>query len=365
MNRFYSAGVRLEHDPEIGRFFFEHARDILIVIEAETGRLLDANEAAELAYGYPRGEMLEMSVYQLRADPSDVPVQMAAANTRGVLFETLHRRKDGSYFNVEVNSRGHTICDRRMLLSVIRDITERKRHEREREALVETTQRALAARDEFLVVASHELRSPVTNVSLQLQQLERLFERTDLGELLPQVQAARGEVTRLATLINSLLDAHNVKDGHIALARSEVDLADVVRDVAERLRPRAELAGSPIVIDVRSQRGVWDRLRLDQVFTNLIVNALKYGRGRPIQILGDREDAFAHVEVRDQGIGIDHHDADRIFEKYERAVPAAYGGFGLGLYITRQLVEAHGGRITLHSTPGQGSTFSVALPLGS
>ncbi|NVB83398.1 MAG: PAS domain-containing sensor histidine kinase [Kofleriaceae bacterium] len=355
--------MRPEHAPEISRFFFEHARDILVVLDAVDGRVVDANEAAELAYGYPRSELLDMTVYDLRADPADVPVQMKAADMAGVLFETLHRRKDGTILNVEVNSRGVTIGERRLLLSVIRDITERKRHEREREALIETTQRALALRDEFLVVASHELRSPITNVSLQLQQLERMLERAELFELLPQMQAARGEVTRLATLINTLLDAQNVKGGHIALARSEVDLADLVRDVAERLRPRAELAGSPIVIDVRSQRGQWDRLRLDQVFTNLLVNALKYGRGRPIQILGDRAEGFARIDVRDQGIGVSHLDADRIFEKFERAVPAAYGGFGLGLYITRQLVEAHGGSITLCSTPGQGSTFSVALPL--
>lgn len=355
--------MRPEHDPEISQFFFEHARDILIVLDAATGRVVDANAAAEIAYGYPREELIGMTVYQLRADPTDVRLQMAAADMAGVLFETIHRRKDGSVLNVEINSRGVTIGNRRLLVSVIRDITERKRHEREREALIETTQRALALRDEFLVVASHELRSPITNVSLQLQRLERTLERAELRELLPQMQAARGEVTRLATLINTLLDAQNVKGGHIALARSEVDLADLVRDVAERLRPRAELAGSPILIDVHSQRGQWDRLRLDQVFTNLIVNALKYGRGRPIQILGDRADGFARIDVRDQGIGISHQDADRIFEKFERAVPPAYGGFGLGLYITRQLVEAHGGSITLCSTPGQGSTFSVALPL--
>ena len=356
--------MRPEHDPEISQFFFEHARDILLVIDAEGGRVVDANEAAELAYGYPRCELLGLTVFQLRADPSDVPSQMKAANTAGVLFDTLHRRKDGTSFNVEVNSRGHTICGRRLLVSVIRDITERKRHEREREALIETTQRALALRDEFLVLASHELRSPITNVSLQLQQLERQLERADAGELLPHMQAARGEVMRLAALINTLLDAHNIKGGHIALAKSEVDLADIVRDVAERLRPRAELAGSPIMIDVRSQRGQWDRLRLDQVFTNLIINALKYGRGRPIQILGDPDAQYARVDVRDQGIGIAHQDADRIFEKFERAVSERhYGGLGLGLYVTRQIVVEMGGTIALESAPGEGTTVTVTLPI--
>lgn len=348
--------------PDIETRFFEHARDILLVLDAATGRIVDANAAAEQAYGYSREELLAMSIHTLRADPSDVPKQMAAANAHGILFETLHRRKDGSTFEVEVSSRGDMVSDRRLLLSVIRDITARRRLERERTALIETTGRTLALREEFLMVASHELRAPITNVSLQLQHLVRMIERGQTDALGPPSRAALEEVLRLSQLMNTLIDAQHDGSGHIALARSEVDIAELVTGVADRMRPRADLVGSRISVEVTPQRGQWDQLRLGQVFTNLLTNAIKFGRGGPILVQGSGDDTHVEVKVRDHGIGIETRDADRIFEKFERAVPANYGGLGLGLYITRQLIEAHGGTIRLDSTPGEGSTFSVVLP---
>lgn len=349
-------------DPEIETLFFEHARDILLVIDADAGRIVDANEAAIAAYGYARHELLGLTVYALRADPSDVPQQMAAASAGGVLFETKHRRKDGHCFDVEVSSRGHMTENRMLLLSVIRDITARKRLEAERTALIETTARTLALREEFLMVASHELRAPITNVSLQLQQLVRVIDRGQTESLGTHARAALDEVLRLSSLMNALIEAQHDGSGHIVLARGEVDIASIIREVVARMRARAEVVGSAIHVDVPSVRGQWDQLRLVQVFTNLVSNAIKYGRGGPIQVVGDATASNVEIHVRDRGIGIDGIDADRIFEKFERAVPANYGGLGLGLYITRQLIEAHGGKIHLESWPGQGSTFTVVLP---
>jgi PAS domain S-box-containing protein len=335
------------------------------VIDGSTGQIIDANEAAELAYGYPRAELLTRTIHQIRAaDPDPVPEQMAAANSQGILFRTVHQRSDGSTFPVEVNSRGQTIGGQRMLLSVVRDISAHCRLEAERETLIATTRRALELREEFLVVASHELRAPVTNVSLHLQQMLRQLERcTGDPRLTSATQDALAEVTRLSTLISTLLDAQQVA-GEIVLARGAVDLADLVHDIASRLRRRAELVGSSLHVTVPAIRGDWDRLRIEQVLTNLLVNALKYGAGKPIEVLGQHDDTHALVEIRDRGIGIAAEDADRIFEKFARAVPRAYGGLGLGLYITRRLVEAHGGTISVESALGQGSTFRVRLPLG-
>ena len=352
------------HNREIATFLFEHARDILLVIDAESGRIIDANEAAELAYGYTRTELLALTIFQVRAaDLEPITRQMQCANNEGILFRALHQRVDGTTFPVEVNSRGHTIGGRRVLLSVVRDVSEHCRLEAEREALIETTRRALELRDEFLVIVSHELRSPVTSVSLQLQQLARLVERAVTGERLASAaQGALAEVARMSRLITRLLEAQHAA-GEIVLARSPVDLATLVHDVAARLRERAELEGSALTIDLPVVRGDWDRLRLEQVFTNLLVNAVKYGRGRPIEVSGTSDASHVQVDVRDHGIGIAAADAARIFEKFERAVPPAYGGLGLGLYITRQLVDAHGGAISFDSVPGEGTTFRVRLPL--
>jgi len=357
--------VAARHDDNLAAYLFEHARDIVLVLDADDGRVIDANAAAEHAYGYARAELLARTVFDLRGvEAGVVSQQMRIADAEGILFESVHQRRDGSRFPIEVSSRGATIGGRRLLLSVIRDITARKRLEAEREALVETTQRALALRDQFLVIASQELRAPVTNVSLQLQHLQRLVER---GALDPQAvgtatTAALAEVSRLATLIGTLVDAQVVA-GEIVLAREPVDLADLTREVVSRLRARPELGRSELVVEVPAVRGHWDRLRLDQVLTNLVLNALKYGCGRPVRVAATLQGPEVEVEVRDQGIGINPEDTARIFEKFERAVSPAYGGFGLGLYLARRLVEAHGGRICVDSRLGEGTAFRLTLPL--
>ena len=119
-----------------------------------------------------------------------------------------------------------------------------------------------------------------------------------------------------------------------------------------------------MVIDVPPIRGRWDRLRIDQVVTNLMLNALKYGRGRPVRVAAGEDGALVRLEVRDQGIGVASEDVQRIWGKFERAVPAHYGGIGLGLFIARQIVEAHQGHVDCESVPGVGSTFRVMLPRG-
>ena len=353
----------IEHDSEIASYGFEHARDILLVIAAATGRIVDANLAALATYRYSRAELLQKTIFDLRAaDLGPVAEQMRRADAEGILFESIHQRADGTTFPVEVSSRGHTIGGVRMLLSVVRDISARRRQEGERELMIDTTRRALALRDEFLAIASHELRSPVTNVSLKLQRIVQQLDRagTD-ATLAAAAREALGETMRLATLISALLDAKSLATA-ITLARAPMDIADLVHDVAAQLRERAQIAGSQLVVAVPPITGSWDRLRLEQVFANLMTNALKYGRGQPIHVRGSTDGERAIVEVRDHGIGISAGDIERVFEKFERAVPSAYGGFGLGLYIARQLVEAHAGRIVLESAPGAGTTVRVELP---
>lgn len=353
----------MHHDPDITAYLFEHARDIILVIDADDGRLIDVNAAAERAYGYTRDELLARTIFDLRPDPGSVAQQMRVADAQGILFDTLHKRRDGTTFPVEVSSRGETMSGRRCLFSIIRDVSERKRFETEREDLLATTQRALALRDDFLVIASHELRAPLTNVSLQLQNLQRLLDRgATRAHLRVLADAAVRESGRLTSLIDTLLDAQAAK-GHIKLDLAELDLADLVTDVTDRMRPRAEAAGSELVLDVRSIRGTWDRMRMDQVLTNLLNNAFKFGRGRPVRVVATRDGTGAQLEVSDQGIGVSDEDLLRIFGKFERAVPAQYGGLGLGLFIAKQIVEAHNGRVEVSSTPGVGSTFRVTLPL--
>jgi signal transduction histidine kinase len=150
----------------------------------------------------------------------------------------------------------------------------------------------------------------------------------------------------------------------MSLELEQCDLAAVARDVAERFQDEAIRAGCPIELRLsEGATGLWDRSRLEQVATNLLSNAIKYGMGRPIEVAVSGEARSATVSVSDRGIGVEPEDAARIFRRFERAVPARhYGGLGLGLYIARQIAEAHGGQISVAGRPGGGSIFTVTLP---
>jgi PAS domain S-box-containing protein len=233
----------------------------------------------------------------------------------------------------------------------------------------EGAQAAVRLRDEFLSVASHELRTPLTALQLQLQSARRLFTQSkEVNErLLNKVSTAVRQTERLSTLVDSLLDVSRIATGRLELHLEDFDLAEATNDVVERLREEAGRAGCEVRLHVKgSVTGHWDRLRIEQVVTNLLSNALKYAPGKPVEItLGPSEEGAA-LTVRDQGIGIDPEHFPRIFGRFERAVPAShYGGLGLGLYITQQIISAHGGQVTVDSAPGSGATFRVQLPLSS
>jgi PAS domain S-box-containing protein len=350
---------------ELYRELHDHVRDIILVIDADTGRIVEANQAAVHAYQYAHDELLVRTIYDLRVDAApSVTDQMRIADRQGVLFEALHRRKDGSVFPVEVSSRGETLHDSRYLLSIIRDITERRRAEEERERLLTATQRALATREEFLWVASHELRTPITIISLQLHQLKRSIDRSERPDrMLASTEAALSHIERIGALVQRLLDASQLESG-LRLDVADVALDEVVHNAVERVRSQTDALGLEISIEVPAITGRWDPVRLEQVLINLLSNAVKYGLRHPIWVSAATDRNLVHIEVRDRGIGLAPTEIDRIFGKFERAVSTAhYGGLGLGLYIARQIVEAHRGWIEVQSSPGQGSTFRVSLPL--
>jgi signal transduction histidine kinase len=227
-------------------------------------------------------------------------------------------------------------------------------------------QQALRERDDFLSVASHELKTPLTPLRLKLHTLRQSARRgaVDPDALLAHLDIAERQVSRLSRLTDSLLDVSRIGAGKLELDWEDVDLSELVREVVSRFEPQAAKAGCLVTVSAsRPVIGRWDRLRLDQVVTNLLSNALKYGAGKPIELSVSEQAGHALLLVRDHGIGIEPGNLSRIFERFERAVSERhYGGLGLGLYITRQIVEALGGTVQAQSTPGEGSTFIVSLP---
>ncbi|MET0403992.1 MAG: PAS domain-containing sensor histidine kinase [Cystobacter sp.] len=237
--------------------------------------------------------------------------------------------------------------------------------------LYREAQEAIRLRDEFLSIASHELKTPLTPLSLKLQALERAAESDSDSALSRTVRAhvesGRQQLRKLTSLMNGLLDVSLIAAGAFHLRREQVDLSAVVREVAARLGPRAARSEAPLVVHAEAPvRGRWDRSRLEQVVTSLVDNAVKYGVGAPVDIRVGQEGGQARLTVRDQGIGIAAEQSQRIFERYARAVSERhYGGLGLGLYITRAIVEAEGGRVYVNSVLGEGATFVVELPLSA
>jgi PAS domain S-box-containing protein len=228
-------------------------------------------------------------------------------------------------------------------------------------------QEAIRIREDFLSVASHELRTPLTALQLNLERLGRAAaggagpsrERSE-----PLLAAALRQTEQLARLIDSLLDVARIVAGRMRLSPEALDLAELTRGVVARLEPSAVRAGCDITLDAPTpEPGRWDRLRIEQVLTNLLSNAIKYGAGKPIDVAVVGDGARVRLRVRDRGIGIAGQDLERIFARFERAVSSrAYGGLGLGLFISRDIVEAHGGSIRVESTPDHGATFEVVLP---
>jgi signal transduction histidine kinase len=180
------------------------------------------------------------------------------------------------------------------------------------------------------------------------------------------VEVGARQVKKLSELVGDLLDVSRITAGRLTLELEDVDLVPLVREVLARHETSATRVGSTLHFEDVDARltGRWDRLRLEQVVTNLVDNAVKYGSGRPIHVRVEPNGSGAKLTVRDEGIGIAPEYLPRIFGRFERAVSERhYGGLGLGLYITRTLVEALGGMVRVESEHGRGSTFTVELPV--
>ncbi len=232
-------------------------------------------------------------------------------------------------------------------------------------------QEAVRVRDDFLSLASHELKTPLAGLSLQLQALRRL-EAADAATPLsdPKVrsrlEATARTLRRLGVLVDNLLDVSRIRHGKLDFLFATGDLSEVVSEVVARTEDQARQAGVALTAHIHSPLvGSFDRLRLEQVLTNLLSNALRYGAGSPVEVRLERTPEGARLMVRDEGPGIPEADRERIFARFEQVLSAARaGGLGLGLFIVRQIVEGHRGRVHVEAGPeGRGSVFVVQLPL--
>ena len=334
--------------------------------EGEGGVIVDANDAFLRVVGYTRDDLAGglLTARGIHADPKRLARAREELRAHGVCptYEADLVRKDGGRATVLAGAVAAP-----EVTGFVLDVTSLRDAERERSRAFDELRVSLQARDDFLRIAGHELRNPLTPLLVQIGTLRKMA--ADATEPIPPstlrrpLELAERSTLRIGRLIDELLDVSRVTVGRLSLELEDADLAQLVHDAVERKRPELERAGCELTLEVRGKAsGVMDRTRIEQVLENLLTNALKYGAGKPVELEVEGGEEL-RVSVIDHGIGIPPADQARIFERFERLVSIRhYGGFGLGLWISRQIVEAHGGRIEVSSEPGRGSRFTLCLP---
>jgi PAS domain S-box-containing protein len=378
--------------------------DDAIVSKTVDGIIMSWNAAAERMFGYTAAEAIGRHITLIiPPERYSEETHVLAQISRGQKvdhFETVRVAKDGRRLDISLTVSPVKDGAGRIIgaSKVARDITERKRAAREHEELLvreqaarveaqranllleeqvqalrrevlarEKVQAELAeavnSRDQFIAVASHELRNPLNVLVLTLQLLYRASnDPASLPRVRGLVDKVKIQLERLNALVERLLDVTRIRAGKLELLPENFDLGELIREVVTRFSDQA----SPISIHLEPEtiKGCWDQTRIDQALTNLLSNAVKYGNLQPITVAALVRNGQVVISVRDGGIGLSRDDHQRIFELFEQIPgPSGHRGLGLGLWITRRVAEAHGGTIEVESEPGMGSLFTLRLLL--
>jgi signal transduction histidine kinase len=248
---------------------------------------------------------------------------------------------------------------------------------REQEALLKQLQntqneleQAVRMRDDFMSIVAHEVRTPLNGLILETQLRKMHLARNNaaaftLDKMHAMVDRDERQIKSLIRLIEDMLDVSRIRTGKLSIRPSRLDLVQLVNNLLQNFAPQVEAAESSVTLTAEQPVvGHWDEFRIEQVISNLLTNALRYGAKSQIDVRVYNQDGQAQVEIQDRGIGISEEDQQRIFQQFERvSAKAVVAGLGLGLFISEQIVAAHGGSITVESRIGEGALFRVCLPL--
>jgi signal transduction histidine kinase len=244
------------------------------------------------------------------------------------------------------------------------------RQRQELQAAKSELQRAVTMRDDFMSLIAHELRNPLNSVYLQAQLRRKMLSSPrppDPQAMIKMVERDERQIRSMVRLLDDMLDVSRARTGNLAIVPGPFDLAASARAVVEAIQAQADGSGVTLTLAAPDTLPVvGDEFRIEQVITNLLTNALRYGQGKPVTVaVGIREhEPEAFVSVRDQGMGVAEADQERIFEQFERTDGVSQiAGLGLGLYIARQIAQAHQGRLEVRSAPGEGAEFILSVPL--
>jgi PAS domain S-box-containing protein len=367
--------ARAVESEQQARLLLDSVRDHAIFLLDAGGHVMSWNRGAEEIKGYTADEIVgqHFSVfYPPEERARHRPERLLETATRDGRVEDMgwRVRKNGSRFwaNVVLSCLRDGAGVVSGFAKVTRDLTMRLALDEER-VRANRAEKGIRDRDEFLLVAAHELRTPLTALQLKVQGLERLVAERSAELPRPEVASVRihdalRQIRRLTDLVERLLDFSRINAGQIDIARQPAALDTLVHEAIQDVRRGS--AGSTVEIRVSGEGrfdGLWDGVRIREVIVQLLHNALKYGGGGPVDVALEDRPTEVTLRVSDGGIGIESADHERIFDAYERAVPIQhFPGLGLGLYVSRRIVEAHGGTLGVASQLGQGATFLVTLP---
>jgi signal transduction histidine kinase len=332
---------------------------------------MDGFELAELMRGTDKTRQIPIVFVTAAGKELNYSFKGYEAGAVDVLYKPLDARAVQSKVNVFVALYEQREETRRQLAALELSRREQEATLAELSAAQEQLQRALRMRDEFMSMVSHEMRTPLNTLYLESQLRKIQLERGNMAffsaeQLQRMVARDDRQIQSIIRLIDDMLDVSRMRSGKLSLRPSWVELSGLLRRVVGDLTPQAGIGGNSINLRADTPvSGWWDEFRIEQIVVNLLTNALRYGAKEQVEVLLSMDAGQVRVDVSDRGAGIAPADQERIFEPYERGVHAgAPAGLGLGLYISRQLAEVHGGSLTLRSVPGQGTTFSLMLPRG-
>lgn len=362
--------IQLKHSQESLEFALQSGRMGTWDIDLATDTVTCSKEMLKL-WNVPAEEFkCQRSMLQNKVHPEDINMMN---------FEINHAIQSGTIYEHEfrifpspgemkwVLSRGRCTFDPGnknpvRFSGVVYDITERKFKE-------EALEKAMKARDQFFMIASHELRTPLTCLELQLQVMEWDLKNKYPEEFSPEkiesgLKKQREHLARITRIIDNILDESRITNNRLTMNTDKFDFSEMVLSILNEFKLAAETSGVSVYAETEKNIvGTWDRFRLEQVLLNLLTNALRYGNKTPIFVKVSADSDTVKLSVRDQGMGIKPEDQIRVFERFERAISGnEVSGVGLGLFISKNIVQALGGEIKLTSEPGKGSEFLVVLP---
>ena len=338
-----------------------------VLLHALDGRILAVNRKMLEMYRVTAGESCSFSIETDYSSEKNPHERLRATWDKVIAGEnqffdwTARRPHDGSTFDVEVFLCRLTLLGTDLILATVRDVSHSKEIERQLRS-------ALAVRDEFLSVTSHELKTPLASLAMQVQLMVRKFRRET--EALPEwsdrlLEGTLESVTRLSKLMDDLLDVSRMEQAKLSINPRKADLRSIVHQAIDKMSGALMQAKCDVRLEIpETIEGFWDCDRLTQALSNVISNSAKYAAGSKVTIRTLLRGPRARIEVEDGGSGIDVNSHPAIFDKFTRLQPQSHKkGLGLGLYIVRQIVEAHMGTVHVEQPAAGGSRFVIELPL--